>query len=68
MALADKIRLAVEDGTRDAVPVTVSIGVASGTVRDGVEEAIGQLLKEADSAPYLTNDGGRNRVELLVRP
>ena len=59
-AFAERIRLAVEAITFEAIAVrcTVSIGLASGT---GVE--LDDLVVAADRALYQAKAGGRNRIE-----
>ncbi|MBL8518981.1 MAG: GGDEF domain-containing protein [Betaproteobacteria bacterium] len=63
-ALAERIRYAVEHAMfrwRDqAIPVTVSIGVAS--LRGEEDETLAELLQRADEALYAAKNGGRNRV------
>jgi diguanylate cyclase (GGDEF)-like protein len=65
-ALAEKIRGAVAGGTfryRDtAVPITISLGVASGI--DG--ETPDQLIARADKALYKAKDAGRNCVRVAA--
>jgi two-component system, cell cycle response regulator len=63
--VADRLRLAVADerfalqGSREKLPVTISIGVAVTAERGETLEA---LLKRADDALYAAKNGGRNRV------
>ncbi len=45
------------------IPVTASIGV---TVSSGANEGPEHLLRQADTARYLTKESGRSRVELYV--
>jgi diguanylate cyclase (GGDEF)-like protein len=62
-ALAEKIRVAVEDATfrfeGQTIPVTVSLGVAQWGA--GVDEG-DALVRKADAALYEAKRGGRNRV------
>jgi len=61
---AEKIRREVEDGTRTFIPLTVSIGIASGRIRQDVEREIDRLLSSADQCLYLAKDAGKNAVVL----
>ena len=65
MAVAERIRKAIEGApattrsTKEAIPLTVSIGVAS-FPRSG--ETLEQLLHQADTLLYDAKNAGRNRV------
>jgi diguanylate cyclase (GGDEF)-like protein/PAS domain S-box-containing protein len=66
--IAEKLRAAIEEQhfvyiwrTGQAIPFTVSIGVAT---RAPGEEEVGTVLKRADEALYKAKEGGRNRVEV----
>ncbi|MCW5603787.1 MAG: GGDEF domain-containing protein [Burkholderiales bacterium] len=64
--LAEKIRAAVETGDfrhdGEAIPLTVSLGVASH--REG--ETPEQLISRADDALYAAKEAGRNRVQPAI--
>lgn len=68
--LAEKIRKAVDEGTKTKIPVTVSIGVASYELPDiellkgefREDQIMQDLLRRADRALYEAKAGGRNRV------
>ncbi len=62
LQLADKIRGKVEHDTRTIVPVTVSIGVATGELGTGIEESMISLIKSADDCLYQAKNSGKNRV------
>ena len=69
-SLAERIRLHVAEhpvpaGDREALNVTVSIGVSE-LEKDSPEEPGAQLISRADSALYRAKRQGRNRVELAV--
>ncbi|MBL4618571.1 MAG: PleD family two-component system response regulator [Marinicaulis sp.] len=49
------------NGGRDAIEITVSIGIAS-TENNPDEDSAQKLIKRADEALYEAKDGGRNRV------
>ena len=60
--LAEKIRKNVEYDTRSIVPVTVSIGIATGELENQIEESMISLIKSADDALYEAKNLGKNRV------
>ena len=62
LQLADKIRGNVEHDTRSIVPVTVSIGVATGELGTAIEESMISLIKSADECLYQAKSSGKNRV------
>lgn len=64
MKIAEKIRKAIEDGTRIVIPVTVSIGVASGFIEKDAEKEIDELIKRADESLYQAKSSGKNAVVL----
>jgi len=49
------------NGGRDAIEITVSIGIAS-TENNPDEDSAQKLIKRADEALYEAKNGGRNRV------
>ncbi len=60
-ALPDRLcRTVAESAGRDAIPVTISIGVADGSITD--EDRWRQLYYAADQALYRSKHCGRNRV------
>jgi diguanylate cyclase (GGDEF)-like protein len=62
--VADKLRVAVEQGTRNETAVTISVGVACRVVGKGVDidADIESLIEEADRRLYQAKKDGRNRV------
>ncbi len=60
---ADKIRLAVAEGTPNDIAVTISIGVAQFDNKQNFDS----LLKSSDIALYAAKDKGRNRVEQFIK-
>jgi diguanylate cyclase (GGDEF)-like protein len=58
---AERLRAAVAGDTLGAVPVTISIGVATVTCEQWQQE-LPSLLPEADKALYAAKHGGRNCV------
>lgn len=71
LEVGERVRRAVEaaaigcGGARDGV-MTVSVGVASGALRD--EASLASIMAEADRALYRAKSGGRNRVMRLAGP
>jgi diguanylate cyclase (GGDEF)-like protein len=61
---AEKIRREIENRTRTTIPVTVSIGVASGLIAGEPEKGIEALIKRADECLYRAKDAGKNVVVL----
>jgi len=66
LALAEKIRAAVEKAGNKTCKVTVSIGVASGLLQEDVEGEMDALIRRADQCLYLAKKEGRNRVVGLM--
>jgi diguanylate cyclase (GGDEF)-like protein len=67
LALAEKIRANVESGSREVIPVTISLGVACyvpvpGDAAADLEQKMDELFRLADEALYRAKDTGRNRV------
>ncbi|QIG49327.1 GGDEF domain-containing protein [Nordella sp. HKS 07] len=66
-AAAERLRLTVEQDIfsigDEAIPLTVSIGVA---LYDEDDRNFADMLRRADKALYLAKSRGRNRVELAV--
>lgn len=64
MKVAEKIRKKIEDVTKTVIPVTVSIGVASGFIEKDAENEIDELIKHADESLYQAKNSGKNVVVL----
>jgi diguanylate cyclase (GGDEF)-like protein len=60
--IAEKVRSAVERGTREWLPATVSVGAASTDFAEGVEPGLASLIRLADRHLYRAKSDGRNRV------
>lgn len=60
--VAEKIRLAIENATKDKIPVTVSLGGVYSYITGGVEEQLQQLFKQADENLYKAKRSGRNQT------
>jgi len=61
-AIGEKIRGAVECGTRERIPATVSVGAAATTFAEGVEQGLERLIRAADRQLYAAKGAGRNVV------
>ena len=61
-ALGEKVRWAVEQGTRQWIPATVSVGAASTEFAEGVEPGLEGLIRSADRQLFLAKNAGRNAV------
>jgi diguanylate cyclase (GGDEF)-like protein len=64
-ALAESIRVAVENGKPGGVDITISLGVA---VRPAAGVDVTAILEDADAAVYAAKRNGRNRVETARDP
>jgi diguanylate cyclase (GGDEF)-like protein len=60
--MGERIRLMVERETRQAVPVTISIGIAAGVLGENTEEELVQMMERADQCLYRAKRGGKNKV------
>ena len=52
----------MEIGTKDDLPVTISIGVSKGVIETDVKKELDMLIKKADEALYKAKGTGRNRT------
>ena len=60
--VAERMRAAVENNTWVHRSITISVGIASATGREG----LGALVKRADVALYQAKADERNRIKLAV--
>lgn len=60
--LSEKIRKNIENDTRAIVPVTVSIGIATGELDTRIEKRLLSLIRSADDCLYQAKNSGKNRV------
>lgn len=67
-ALGEKVRGAVEQGTRRWIPATVSVGAAATEFAEGVEPGLERLIRTADRQLYIAKRAGRNSVAVPDRP
>jgi len=58
---AGKIVAAVEGETKNRLPVTISMGIASGIITGNVDEEIDRLIRDADTCLYQAKHTGRNK-------
>jgi diguanylate cyclase (GGDEF)-like protein len=63
--LGEKVRGAVESGTRSWIPATVSVGAACTGFAEGVEPGLETLIRAADRQLYVAKSAGRNAVAAL---
>jgi diguanylate cyclase (GGDEF)-like protein len=60
--VGEKIRGAVELGTRRRIPATVSVGAAFTEFAEGVEPGLEALIQSADNQLFQAKNSGRNTV------
>lgn len=60
--IAETIRQKIERDSHETVPVTVSIGLAQGTIHHYVNDEIMHLINRADESLYRAKRSGKNRV------
>lgn len=61
-SVGEKVRAAVEAGTRRLLPVTVSVGAATGRAAGAPVQLVDALVARADKNLYEAKRGGKNRV------
>ena len=66
--LAETIRNRVQRETRFPFPVTVTIGIAEGTITGDVDDELRRFIREADECLYDAKRDGKNRVEICPVP
>ncbi len=50
------------EGIRQDIPVTISIGVSYGVIKDDIEKDVEDIIKSADECLYRAKNTGRNKV------
>jgi len=65
LALAEKLRIAVENASMERLRVTISIGVTEIHSRD---ESFEKAIQRADAALYAAKENGRNQTRLADAP
>jgi diguanylate cyclase (GGDEF)-like protein len=61
-SIAEKIRSTIDKESRHEIPVTISIGVSYGVIKDDIEKDVEELIKSADECLYRAKKTGRNKV------
>jgi diguanylate cyclase (GGDEF)-like protein len=61
-SIAEKIRTTIDKESRQDVPVTISIGVSYGVIKDDIEKDVEDIIKSADECLYRAKNSGRNKV------
>ncbi len=61
LEIAERIRHQIEK-TTTSIPMTVSIGGASGVMTDNLESELQDLIHQADTCLYQSKENGKNRV------
>ncbi len=67
-SVAEKIRRAVANETRDGIPATISIGAANKVITEPVEKAVEALIKDADNGLVKAKKQGSNQVVINSGP
>lgn len=60
--VAEKLRASIEEATTRLLPVTVSIGVAHGTLGADVDKGVAELVRRADECQMQAKYTGKNKV------
>lgn len=62
LTVCEKLRLAVEGGTKGEHQVTISVGAALSSVVSDPDAVLDQLISHSDSMLYNAKEQGRNRI------
>jgi diguanylate cyclase (GGDEF)-like protein len=62
--IAEKLRRLIESGSRQRIPVTISIGGAGGMVQKDIEDDLQALISKADANLYKAKAAGKNKVAI----
>ena len=66
--IAEEIREKIETGSKTDTPVTISVGVAHGTLESGIRNRLHALIRTADRRLYMAKQNGRNQVVCSEKP
>ena len=65
-SIGEKVRRAVEEGTRAQIPVTISIGLAGGVLQNQAKDELDELISKADHCLYQAKSEGRNLARICL--
>lgn len=60
--IAEKLRKLVESGSKDKIPITVSIGATGGHIGKDIDQDLDEMIRRADENLYKAKAAGKNKA------